>query len=109
MDFSQTPGLGIVVVVSGVTEDQDRGLLVERREVILRENVERIAEVGSGVDVDDSATLERPLDRLADLSFFEKMGHLTEFRDEDERSDLGESLLKRITELQHEARDICDR
>ncbi len=77
--------------------------------MILRENMEGVAEVGAGVDVDDATPLERPLDRLVDVGVLEQVGHLAEFRDEDERSNLREGLLKRITELQHESRDICDR
>src|SRR5215467_8082949 len=60
-DLPDGPGLGIVVVVPRVTQDQHGGLAVQRLDVRAHEAAEGVGEVRAAVIVDEGA-LERPVD-----------------------------------------------
>src|SRR5215471_4754467 len=107
-DLPDGPGLGIVVVVARVAQDQHGGLAVQRLDLRAHEAAEGIPEVRAAVVVDGGA-LERPVDGVIHGMGVEGLRHLRDLGHEDVGAHPREAFLEAPHELEHEARGIAHR
>src|SRR5215472_9305417 len=107
-DLPDGPGLGIVVVVARVAQDQHGGLAVQRLDLRAHEAAEGIPEVRAAVVV-HRGTLEGPVDGVIHGVGVEGLRHLCDLGHEDVGAYPREALLQAPHELEHEARGVAHR
>src|ERR1700674_2917264 len=95
-----------VVVVASVTQDDDRGPLVDGADMIGDEVAERAAKVRVRVHIDD-ITLECDVESFLHIVGAKTLRDLADIGYEDETAHARVEVLERIDELQHEARGIA--
>src|SRR5262245_25511860 len=104
-NLTDGPGLRVVVVVPGITQDEHGGLPIERVELGLGEAAERVPEVGAAMIV-HGGRLERPVDRTVHRVRVEGLRDLRDLGHEHVGAHAREALLQAPHELEHEARGI---